>query len=186
MTHFTIQNRQNSPKIIHASTAAPRLVGATGQSLALALCALIAVLFAAVPRANAGTARTPERAALPQVLQLPLLMPSKATKPLEYAALSIRGVCHEGIVVFRVKNGSKEWLARGHMKVIDAQTKQVVRQRWLRFGERQSASFRFGPDQVPSGRYRIIVTMPDRTMSYVKSFRGRCPQPSDDVREARR
>jgi len=100
--------------------------------------------------------------------------------------IALRGACHEGQAVFTVTNQAKDWAGRGFLRISDTQSGHTLRERWMRFKEGQSASFHIMPGLVPSGRYRISVTLPDRTMTYKKSFRGYCSQPSADVRNASR
>lgn len=100
--------------------------------------------------------------------------------------IALHGVCHEGQAVFTVTNKAKDWAGRGFLRVSDTQSGYTLRERWMRFKEGQSASFHILPGLAPSGRYQVSVTLPDRTMTYKKSFRGYCPQPGAEVRNASR
>jgi len=194
MTHTTDQNgsfftnRQVPPLGTINETAA---AGASqSHLLQAALLMLLSVVLAGVLFAPGMVRAEPE--SLPQVATLPsvtetLKLSAKVKqRNQKHDALLVRGVCSDGIAVFTVKNTSKRWATRGHLRIYDATTAKLVRQRWLRFGDGQSASFRIGPDQVPGHRYRVTVTLPNGSLSAVKNFRGRCPQPGGEVREARR
>jgi len=102
------------------------------------------------------------------------------------SVIEMRGACHKGSAVFTVKNTAKTWEGRGHLRIYDGQTGHVVRERWIRFAEGQSASFHIRPDLVASARYKISVTLPDRSMTYKKSFRGRCVAPTVEARNGER
>ena len=125
----------------------------------------------------------PTTAALPQPL-LPRVL-HRPKVPMTQA-LEIKAACIEGTVVFTVKNGARRWEARGHLRVLDAETQTVLRERRMRFDAGQSASFRFKSDPFAIKRYRVMLSLPDGGMTYVKSFRGACPQSQSEVVEARR
>lgn len=142
-------------------------------------------MLVVVSAAHASEEVPTDLSALPSV-QATWMAAKPKVSPKTPSPLIVTGKCHNGVAVFSVKNGSRTWTARGWLSIRDASTGRVVRQRMMRFGDGQSASFRIGPDLVPSHRYRVSVTLPSGEVKYMKSFRGRCPQPYIEIREARR
>ena len=102
------------------------------------------------------------------------------------AMIEMRGSCQGENAVFTVKNTAKRWTGRGHLRIYDGQTGHVLRERWMHFDEGQSASFHIHSSLVDSARFKISVTLPDRSMTYKKSFRGRCVAPTVEANNARR
>ena len=94
------------------------------------------------------------------------------------AVIEMRGSCQGENAVFTVKNTAKRWTGRGHLRIYDGHTGYMLRERWMHFDEGQSASFHIHSSLVASARYKISVTLPDRTVTYKKSFRGRCVAPT--------
>ena len=159
MTHTFIRNAH----AVHTDRAP------THPYLALAgLATLLVVLFSA-PAVHAKTEQAPKLGAI-----------SKAM--ISQGVVELRGACRKGVAVFTVKNNAERWAGRGHLRILDGQTGYVLRERWLRFDEGQSASFHIKPELVASARYKISVTLPDRSMTYKKSFRGRCAAPTVEAR----
>ncbi|HEY9079059.1 hypothetical protein [Magnetovibrio sp.] len=148
--------------------------------LAVAFWASLAILMFGALDAHANSGETPELAAVPKPVA-PVVMAASIKQPFE-----MRGACRDGIAVFTVKNTTKPWSGRGHLRIYDGQSGYMLRERWLRFGEGQSASFHIDPKLAPSARYKISVTLPDRSMTYKKSFRGQCAVPVVEARNARR
>ena len=145
------------------------------------------LVLAAVPAARAEVSVQKEVASViakgvPSILHQAALNEKAGTGD----PIVLRGACHEGQAVFTVTNKAKDWAGRGFLRITDTQSGHTLRERWMRFKEGQSASFRILPGLAPSGRYRISVTLPDRIMTYKKSFRGHCPQPVAEVRNASR
>lgn len=102
----------------------------------------------------------------PQVAALPLALPT--------APLALAAVCDAGVAVFSVKNTAARWRERGGIRIIEVATGRVVRERRLTLGERQTASFRVASNEMQGEHTRIMVALPDDSMTYVKSFTGRC------------
>ena len=92
--------------------------------------------------------------------------------------IEMRGSCQGENAVFTVKNTAKRWAGRGHLRIYDGHTGHMLRERWMHFDEGQSASFHIHSSLVASARFKISVTLPDRSMTYKKSFRGRCVAPT--------
>jgi len=143
------------------------------HQLAVALFGALVVLMLSASSAYAKTDEAPKRAAL-----------SNAT--VGNAVVEMRGACRKGTAVFTVKNIAKRWAGRGHLRIYDGQTGHVLRERWMHFGEGQSASFHIQSELVASGRFKVSVTLPDRSVTYKKSFRGRCAAPTVEARNAGR
>lgn len=173
------KGQQTSPG--GASTFASR-----SQITGVVLFSLFAMGLAFTPNAYAEAVSPPELAVLPDAGQSVSAPVKKGTRPHNSASIRVRGVCQDGSAVFTVKNGQRKWVKRGQLRIIDAQTGQVVRERWLRLHAGQRASFRIAPYLVPSHRYRVLVKLPNGSITHLKSFRGRCPQPSENLRSAQR
>ncbi|MCW8917040.1 MAG: hypothetical protein OQK24_14450 [Magnetovibrio sp.] len=149
--------------------------------------ALMTVLFFVADPANADT---------PRKVQNPLVaaLPGGTAPVLNYVppaipkgqAIELRGACVDGYVLFSVKNGSKSWSDRGYVRVLDARSGEVLHERKMRFTGGQTGSFRVAPKPDNSMYYTLKVMLPGGKMTYVKSFRGRCVAPSQDVRKAMR
>lgn len=151
-----------------------------------ALFSIILMYLLFMPNAHAESVNRPEIAGLPNTGYSISVLPKTSTRPKVTNVLRVRGICHKGVAVFSVKNGAKKWAARGQLRIINAKTGQVVRERWMRLGAGQRATFRIPAYLVPSHRYRVMVILPGGSMTHLKSFRGRCPQPFGDVRAVRR
>ncbi len=94
------------------------------------------------------------------------------------AVIEMRGSCQGEKAVFTVKNTAKRWAGRGHLRIYDGHTGYMLRERWMHFDEGQSATFHIHSSLVASARFKISVTLPDQTVTYKKSFRGRCVAPT--------
>lgn len=140
-------------------------VANSSRHLAVALFGALVVLMLSASGAHAKTDEAPIRAAL-----------SNATAG--NAVIEMRGACRKGAAVFTVKNIAKRWAGRGHLRIYDGQTGHVLRERWMHFDEGQSASFHIQSELVASARFKISVTLPDRSVTYKKSFRGHCVVPT--------
>jgi len=190
MMHTSIQiqrsisgrRRSASPRIRVAALA----IANQSHSLAVAIFGAVLVLMVFMQTAHAVTEGTPELAAMPNATVPVLPRATSETITVRKHAVELRGLCRNGAAVFTIKNNMKRWAGRGHVRILDGQTGHMLRERWMRFNEGQSASFHIASGLVASHRYKISVMLPDRTMIYKKSFRGRCAQPSADVRNARR
>lgn len=97
------------------------------------------------------------------------------------AVIEMRGSCQGEKAVFTVRNTAKRWIGRGHLRIYDGHTGHILRERWMHFDEGQSASFHIHSSLVASARFKISVTLPDRSVTYKKSFRGRCVAPTVEV-----
>jgi hypothetical protein len=153
----------------------------------LAVVVLVSAFFllSLMSAVHAQAAETSELAAVSSVAAAILKSSPQVPEDLK-DAVKLSGACHEGAVVFTVKNMAKRWHGRGHLRVMDGKTGHMLRERWVRFNENQSISFRLQPDLAPSGRFRVAVITPDRSIVYAKRFRGSCPQSSSYIRAARR
>ena len=116
----------------------------------------LTITFLMISIAYARAAQRPEVAALPT------------------APLSLAAVCDAGVVVFSVQNNAPRWRDRGAISIVEVVTGRVVRERRLTLGERQMASFRVASADIQGQHTRVTVRMPDESMTYVKSFTGRC------------
>ena len=141
------------------------------QQLAVALFGALVVLILSTPGAHAKTGEVAKRAVLSNVTA-------------GNAVIEMRGACRKGNAVFTVKNIAKRWAGRGHLRIYDGQTGHVLRERWMHFDEGQSASFHISSELVASGRFKVSVTLPDRSMTYKKSFRGHCVSPTVEASNA--
>lgn len=123
---------------------------------------VVALLLFSASHAHAGS----NSEAAPEEASLPVVMPQ--------APLTIAARCDAGVIVFEVQNNTSRWSSRGYIRVTDAQTGNVLRERQLVLGERQKASFRVVAADGYGDNYRVLVQMPEGNMTYVKSFSGRC------------
>lgn len=95
------------------------------------------------------------------------------------------GQCDGDVAVFRVQNAADGWVGRGLVRVVDGITGEVLRERSLALGKNQAASFRLPTDQMTAHIHRLMVVVPGRGMTYVKTFTGNCI-PEHRLRTARR
>ena len=105
-----------------------------------------------------------------------------ASVPPATQAVTLSARCDGGVVVFSIFNAVKRWDALGLVQIVNAQTNDVLRERRLVMGQGQTASFRVAQADIGSGggvaaAYRLLVTLPDRGMIYVKTFDAVCPGP---------
>jgi len=181
MTH----TNYNAPRFLtRLRSHQPRRAVVQAQAVALdhvlryapfgfAIIAAALALLLSTASAHAKTEEAPVRTVL-------------ATPAVVKGAIELRGACDDGVAVFTVRNNAKRWSGRGHLRITDGQTGHVLRERWLRFGEGQSASFRVNPQLSPSSRFKISVMLPDQSMTYKKSFRGRCTPATVEARNTER
>lgn len=148
-------------------------VARNGSFFALTLVAAAMTLMLSASGAQAKTDEAPNVAALSKTAVVK-------------SVIEMRGACQKGVAVFTVKNTAERWTGRGHLRIYDGQTGYMLRERWMRFDEGQSASFHIQPELVASARFKISVTVPDRSMTYKKSFRGRCAAPTVEANNVRR
>jgi len=141
--------------------------------LAMTLFGALLVIMLGASSAQAKTDEAPKFSAL-----------SKAA--VAKTVIEMRGVCQGENAVFTVTNTTKRWTGRGHLRIYDGQTGHMLRERWMHFDEGQSASFHIKSELVASARFKISVTLPDQSMTYKKSFRGRCVAPTVEANNARR
>lgn len=156
------------------------------QTVAAVIFFVTVALFWFVPPASAQLAGQSETVELPDVGQAVSAPVKRPAPPQATAILRVSGLCQDGLAVFAVTNGAKKWAKRGYFRILDGETGQVVRERWLRLDAGQRATFRLPSYVVASYRYRIVVALANGSNVLLKSFRGRCPQPSDDTRAVRR
>lgn len=105
-------------------------------------------------------------AELPQVAALPLLKPT--------APVTLAAACDAGVAVFSVQNNGAHWGERGAIRLVEVATGRVVRERRITLDKRQTASFRVASSEMQGAHTRVMVHLPDDSMTYVKSFTGRC------------
>ncbi len=170
-----------------ALTLTPWVFSAISATLWFTGVALMATLFFMTGSALADIpkkAPNPVVASLPGV-ENPVLNYVPPTVP-KSEAINLRGACVDGYVVFSVKNGGKPWDGRGFVRITDARTGEVLRERKMRFASGQTGSFRVEQKPGNSMYYTLKVTLPGGKMTYVKSFRGHCVLPTREVRKAMR
>ena len=153
-TPHAVQSRVHSQPLADRFVAALSLFSLLGLSVTL--------LLFSVTHAWAETKLEPAT----ELTMLPMVMPQ--------APVTIAAGCDAGVVVFTVQNNTSRWASRGHIRVADAQTGNVLRERQLVLGERQKASFRVVSADLQGDHYRVLVRLPEGEMTYVKSFSGRC------------
>lgn len=102
------------------------------------------------------------------------------------APVVMTGTCDQGVVVFTVQNKVAPWATRGWLRVSDAVTGRVLRQRHMTLGDNQTASFRILSGEAQMHRYHVAVVLPGRTVTRVKRFAGRCEKGVASVQTAGR
>lgn len=168
------QNRKIAAPNVHTKAVAvtvnkyvaDRCLGYLNLIVMLGLTVIF--LLSSVSYARSEVTPQPTVQNAPQLAALPMTMP---VAPVKMAAK-----CDQGVIVFSVQNKASRWQKMGNVRVVEADSGRVLRERSLVFGERQVASFRMPSQDMRPVRYRVLVQHSDRGMVYVKSFTGYCAE----------
>jgi len=164
-------NTQTRTESKTSSRCAPAMAIAYDSHVARFAWSLFIVLFLTLATLSQARAEAGQVAALSKASKSPVAMTSS---------------CDNGVTVFSVQNKATRWATRGWLRVSDAVSGRVLRQRHMVLGDNQTATFRIQAGEAQTHRYQVAVVLPGRVVTRVKRFAGRCDKGVSLVRTARR